>query len=777
MQSNSAPAAPENVKGWIFDVYPTAVGEVAVWIIVENGKRIRLTDQFQPKVYVSGKQDEIERLASRFFSSSLIASWNFVYKYAHPTDAEKSRVLEVTLKDCRRTPAFTRSILKQGDYLRYAVHNCDLQGDRMYLFNHDIFPLAHVEVDDCNGCLRYRLLDDSVESVDYTVPPLRVMRLSVEIAKKGRISSFDDPIGKITVAQAEQQIVIDSGGEGEKLLQLVRVVKEFDPDIVVTSGGDSFLFPYLTQRATLSNVLDRFALGRDSVPFESKLGGGKTFFSYGRTFYRASTVRLYGRVHVDEGNTFVMSECGFAGLFEIARMCRMPLHTASRASIGSSMSSLQFYQAMKDDVLIPRNKSLPEAFKSAYELLVGDRGGFVYEPRVGLHEYVGEVDFAAMYPSLMVKNNVSAETVLCGCCPDSNLRIPELNYHICERRTGIVPKTLRFVVDKRLKYKRLRDETHDSKLKEVYDRRQAALKWILVTCFGYLGYTNAKFGTIDGHIGVCAFGRDTFLKAARTAERRGFTVIHGIVDSLWIKKEDATTQDYAELCKEISEQIGLPLNFEGRYKWIVFLPSKVHPQIGVLNRYYGVMENGKIKVRGIEIRRRDTPRFVYDAQMEMIKVLSTADNSKQFFQKIPEALKVVKEYRRRLLEDKVPISDLIVTKRLSKNPEKYKQRVSQVIAAEQLMKEGAEVHAGKNIRFLFTDAENKRHDRRVKAEQLIEKQTNADTKKYLLLLYASAAGILSFSGYTTESIYNATRGYSNLFFKTAGSTITKNVTL
>jgi DNA polymerase elongation subunit (family B) len=88
---------------------------------------------------------------------------------------------------------------------------------------------------------------------------------------------------------------------------------------------------------------------------------------------------------------------------------------------------------------------------------------------------------------------------------------------------------------------------------------------------------------------------------------------------------------------------------------------------------------------------------------------------------------------------------------LSKNPEKYKQHVSQVIAAEQLMKEGAEVHAGKNIRFLFTDAENKRHDRRVKAEQLIEKQTNADTKKYLLLLYASAAGILSFSGYTTES--------------------------
>ena len=168
------------------------------------------------------------------------------------------------------------------------------------------------------------------------------------------------------------------------------------------------------------------------------------------------------------------------------------------------------------------------------------------------------------------------------------------------------------------------------------------MKWILVTCFGYLGYRNAKFGTVDGHIGVCAFGRDAFLKAARMAERRGFTVIHGIVDSLWLKKEDATIPEYDDLCKETSAEIGVPLNFEGRYKWIVFLPSKVHPRIGVLNRYYGVMENGKVKIRGLEVRRRDTPRFVYDAQMEMIKVLANANNPREFIERIPEALNVVK---------------------------------------------------------------------------------------------------------------------------------------
>jgi len=310
-----------------------------------------------------------------------------------------------------------------------------------------------------------------------------------------------------------------------------------------------------------------------------------------------------------------------------------------------------------------------------------------------------------------------------------------------------------------LHYKRMRGEVQDPALKEVYDKRQAALKWILVTCFGYLGYRNAKFGTVDGHMGVCAFGRDAFLSAARMAEARGFTVIHGIVDSLWLKKENATITEYIDLCKEVTEKIDVPLNFEGRYKWIVFLPSKMHPNIGVLNRYYGVMENGKVKVRGIEVRRRDTPRFVFNAQMEMIKVLASTNDSKQFMEIIPQALKVVKEYRQRLLDGDVPIWDLIITKHLSKNPKKYKQRVSQVIAAEQLIKEGAEVHAGKNIRFLFTNAEHKQHERRVKAEQLIENGVNPDTRKYLLLLYASAASLLSFSDYTTKSVYDAVRGY------------------
>jgi DNA polymerase elongation subunit (family B) len=757
LQSNRNLPNPDRVRGWILDAYPSGLGQFAVWVITENGERLRLTDTFKPKIYISGKEDSLERLAAQFPYDGAVVSWDFVLRYARATDSEPSRVLEVVLEDCRRSPSFTRRVLKSGRYLHYNVFNCDLKHEQLYFYKRDIFPLALVEVEFENGRLRYTLLD-SADRVDYDIPPLRILKIDVGVVKQGKIAKISDPIDKIKVSQDGEEEAIASGEEKDKLLRLVQAVRELDPDIIVTKGGDSYLFLYLVRRAVINGMLDKLVLGRDDVPLAAKNVRGRTLFSYGRTFYRAPMRRLYGRVHVDERNTFILAECGLDGLFEIARTCRVSLHTAARSSIGSSMSSIQFYQAMKNDVLIPRNKSIPEAFKSALELLVGDRGGFVYEPEVGVHDDVGEVDFSSMYPTVMVNNNISAETILCKCCPNSKLRIPELGYNICEKKIGIVPKALKPIIAKRLLYKKLKSETRDERLREVYDNRQTALKWILVTCFGYLGYRNARFGTVDGHIGVCAFGREAFLKASRMAEEKGFRVIHGIVDSLWLKKRGATNEEYQELCKEIGEETRIPLSFEGRYRWIVFLPSRMHPNVGVLNRYYGAMETSKIKVRGLEVRRRDTPPFVNSAQTRMLEVLAEAENSEQFLRKIPDALKVLKDYREKLLAGEISIWDMIITKHLSKNPDRYKQMVSQVIAAKQLMKEGAEVAGGKNIRFLFTSAENKRYERRVMAEELIEENTDADIKKYLLLLYASAANMFAPFGYSVKTIYDEVRG-------------------
>ena len=145
--------------------------------------------------------------------------------------------------------------------------------------------------------------------------------------------------------------------------------------------------------------------------------------------------------------------------------------------------------------------------------------------------------------------------------------------------------------------------------------------------------------------------------------------------------------------------------------------------------------------------------------MEMLKVLASADDSESFVKIVPDALKIIKEYKRKLLSGEVPVWDLVVTKRLSKDLENYTQKVSQVIAGEQLQKEGFEVSAGKSVKFLFTSAKNKRYRRRVKAKELIEERTNPDVRKYLLLLYSAASNILSPFGYSPKSVYDYTRGF------------------
>ena len=132
-----------------------------------------------------------------------------------------------------------------------------------------------------------------------------------------------------------------------------------------------------------------------------------------------------------------------------------------------------------------------------------------------------------MYPAMMAIHNISPETVLCGCC--ENHRVPEAGYTICERREGIVPKTLNPILKRRAWLKRMAKEG-DPEKREIYNRKQTALKWMLVTSFGYLGYRNARFGRIEAHEAVTAFGREKLLEAKEICEEEGFDpVLHARV--------------------------------------------------------------------------------------------------------------------------------------------------------------------------------------------------------------------------------------------------------
>lgn len=733
------------------DVYPSGPNEITVWIISESGERLKLSDSYTQRIYVSGSRPSLQKLAEGIEGSRSVKSFRFVEKYADFMEAKKKEVLEIDMRDYGRTRFFARKVMRLGDYEEFQLYNVDIPVAQAYLYDRGIFPLAHVSVIDSRGGLRYELLD-SVESCDYELPPIRSLWIGVDVERNGPAVSLSDRIKSVSLEVGDKKYVINEGDESDKILELVQTLRKEDPDIIFTHCGDSFLFPYLAHRAFANEVLNDFVLSREDIPLRAKKKSGRSYFSYGRVYYKAPLRRLYGRIHIDVENTFIYSACGLQGLIEVSRTCRVPLHRAARASIGSIMSSLQLYMAWKDDILIPWKKREPESFKTGLEILVADRGGFVFEPKIGFHTDVVEVDFTSMFPMLMLTRNISAETVLCKCCPNSKIRVPELGFNICEKRRGIVPKTLEVLLRKRMNYKRLLREASTGELREAYDMRQAALKWILVTCFGYLGYRNARFGKVDAHIAVCAFARDALLKTARLAERHGFEVVHGIVDSLWIKKRGVTPNEVADFCREASSLVGVPLGVEGKYRWIVFLPSKILPDVPVLNRYYGVFEDGKIKIRGLEARRSDTPPFIKYAQLEMIKILSTAKDHREFLGKIPEALALLRRETERLTSGNVDPQDLLISKRISKHPDEYAHDVLHAIAARQIMAAGLDVYPGQTVRYIIVDADNRQPSNRVRAAQLLGSKQRFDTQKYLSMLLEAGETLFGAFGYGLERL-------------------------
>jgi len=463
-------------EGWLFDLYPKP-GRMVIWLKKRDGECLRLVDEWAPRIHIAGNFTDLLDLAAR---PELRDRYSFVDRYERPNDPSRSQVLEIKVSSDHEAKTLAQKIQRLAAYgSKYRPYDVDIPSSQMYLYQKALFPLAYVEAEDHDGRIVWHLLDSS-ESTNYELSSFRIAKLAVSTAASKRIPTTSDPIETITITMEDEERRIDSGSETDKLLSLVETFKEFDPDIVRTDGGDSFIFPYLAQRAKEHDALHKLILGREHAPLQVFEVTGRSYFSYGRIYYRDTAARLMGRLHLDYSNSFIDGDCGLEGLIEVARTCIIPLQRASRSTIGTSMSSLQIYHAIKQGVLIPWNKSQPEDFKDGNHLLLADRGGFIYEPKFGIHDRVGEVDFSSLYPTIMLRHNLSGETVNCECCPDSPSRVPEVGFHTCKRRQGIVPASLEVLLKKRAEYKRWRNEAKDPPTRTRYDQRQAALKWILV---------------------------------------------------------------------------------------------------------------------------------------------------------------------------------------------------------------------------------------------------------------------------------------------------------
>jgi DNA polymerase-2 len=227
---------------------------------------------------------------------------------------------------------------------------------------------------------------------------------------------------------------------------------------------------------------------------------------------------------------------------------------------------------------------------------------------------------------------------------------------------------------------------------------------------------------------------------------------------MWLNKPGATPAEYEDLCREIEAQLDLPIGFEGIYRWVVFLNSHTNPRIPVLNRYYGVFQDGKLKLRGIDLRKHDTPGIVRHCQTDMLALFARAENSAEFKALIPEALAIAKSYANLIQDGAVPIEELTIEKRLSKNLNEYQNMVPQAIAAQHLNREGREVHAGQTFNYIVAYNRSRIVQNRALPAELVDENYPIDSEWYIDLLLASTSNILLPFGYTPDVLKKFLRG-------------------
>jgi DNA polymerase elongation subunit (family B) len=895
------------MKGWLLDIYPDyETDSMVYWIRTRRGAERIVDRSFLPRIYVHSTPQKLDVLERALPVLDAVESVGLEKKRTWLGEEERD-VLAVTVRDYDKVEDVAHTIDNRGRYKDYALFNVDLRFSQRYLVEKGLFPMGLLEFRP-----KPRMLEDPYE-IDYEQPPLKTAVLGIRTDSRKGIPTLDD--GLLSASVDEDHF---DGPEEDILRGINGALKDKDPDVLYTDDGDSFAIPYLLKLAKRLG-LPPLSLGREKDD-QRPDRRGKSYFTYGQIKYKPPAYKLRGRVHIDRSSSFMFMESGLNGLTDLSRISGVPVQELSRLSPGSAISAMEADQALRDGCVIMWKKNLPEEFKTAEELVIADRGGFIYEPVVGIHDRVLEVDFTSLYPNIMVRFNISPETVMCPCCPEPSRRVPVIGYGICDRQVGLIPRVLRPVVERRTRLKRLvRAGAPDS---AAYKERVDILKWLLVTCldagtelpfrrdgrfdvlpvaelveryareaygefevserlelfgvdlslepslkraskafrfpapermveisidgsklrltpdhpcyvlrggaltveramslrrgdllptllplysmesasgnhlsaapvesvgharpsedsvyclgvtepphgfalasgvlthncFGYTGYRNARFGRIECHEAINAYGREIMLQASEIAEAHGFEILHGIVDSLWLKGDG----DPERFCEHVSGHIGIPLEPEGVYRWIVFLPGRMHG-VGALNRYYGLFEDGRLKLRGIELRRRDTTRLVKDLQNDILAHLSKASDSQRFVELIPSSLDIVDGYVEAVRSRTVPLEKLVMTKRVSQALGEYRQMNDSVAALMQMDGKGFEVNPGEGVRFIICDRDSRDPGRRVKVEQFMTGDEEYDVEAYVDLVLRGAEGLLLPFGYDRErlSLFFGPRG-------------------
>jgi DNA polymerase elongation subunit (family B) len=661
----------------------------------------------------------------------------------------------------------------------YLFFDVDHQPESRWMHARGLFPMCRLKLGP-EGPVLERAPDEDRWSLHYPTPELRTVRLEARGLQQGHVPEFQDPLDSITLGDRVFTCPPGAGPAGERaaLLEFAAALRSLDPDVLITHHGDRWDIPYLLRKIRLHHLEGRVRLGREADPDPARPDqAAKSIHTYGQWLFKTHAYYLRGRWHVDLSKKTLDTDDDrkdLHGVVYLARIANRRPQDINRNGAGYALQQMQIDAATDLGVALPWKRNLAEDWKDAATLCAVDRGGQIMVPRPGIYEDVVACDFSGYYPSIVIRHNLSSDTINCACCPDGPV-VPELGYHVCTRVAGHQSEILRRLQPHRPYVKAvLRRAQHDGALDPDVVAKARAVKAeqkaLGVVCFGYFRYRNARFGCAEVHQAIQCYGRAGMTRAREIARDMGFEMIHAMTDCAFLQRRGVTKAEAFRVARRISSDLGLAMDVEGLYSWIVFLPSKTHSTsstVGVPNRYYGRFEDGQLKVRGIDVQKHITPGWIYDTQQGMLDVFAQARDAAAFKARIPEALEVSKRASERLRRREVEASELGVMVQATKGVGEYVANTNTKAALRRLEAAGTRRQPGEYVKFVVARSVGPWDSRSTPVELMgkpgplgTTPRPSYDINHYLRLLARSVETLLAPFGYEEDALFEWLKGRS-----------------
>ncbi|MBL0057926.1 MAG: hypothetical protein IPP35_02140 [Elusimicrobia bacterium] len=277
--------------GWIFDAYPVFEG-MRVWAILADGRRVSFVDAWRAPFIVEG--------TSWARARPLLAEVRAPLSIAPQEGTDLYCEIRRPGWEVRVPPPLHGALVKKLKRAGVLLYNADFHPVQHYHYERGHFPLAFGTFEFGAGRLNRFFLQDDPWSTDYSIPPLRFLHLALAGSEfSGAVDPNHASRGGL-VLQHEGITHVLEGDPALQLESLERRLEEWDPDVLTTDWGDSYLVPHLltwAQRAgrplQLSRDLER-GVGRNGSRPLLQTGtapsGGRPSYKRGRPLAEAEAI-------------------------------------------------------------------------------------------------------------------------------------------------------------------------------------------------------------------------------------------------------------------------------------------------------------------------------------------------------------------------------------------------------------------------------------------------------------------------------------------------------